>query len=229
MKKQVIIVAGGSGKRMGTNVPKQFLLLQGKPVLMYTIENFYHYDQSCELILVLPENQIDYWNHLCTDYQFFIPHKVVNGGSQRCYSVKNGLAFTQTANALIAIHDGVRPFASFQTLESCFSIAGKKGNAVPCVPVIDSLRHLDGERNTVVDRAEYVRIQTPQVFCAEQIHQAYSQVNLEGFTDDAGVVEAAGFHINLVDGNIENIKITTQMDLVWADLLISENNQFYSK
>lgn len=219
-KNYALIVAGGSGSRMNATVPKQFLLLNEKPVLMHTIERFYHYDNAMEIIVVLPEAQFQLWENLCPEHNFTIQHRLVAGGSVRFESVKNGLAEIK-GEGVVAIHDGVRPLVSFETIGRCFEVAAHKGNAIPVMPVIESLRVIDGEKSKAVDRSSFVTIQTPQVFSISEIIKAYNQPFSEAFTDDASVLEAAGQAINLVEGNIENIKITHPADLLFAGLLIN--------
>jgi len=218
-KNYALIVAGGSGSRMNATVPKQFLLLNEKPVLMHTIERFYHYDNAMEIIVVLPEAQFQLWESLCHKHNFTIQHRLVAGGSVRSESVKNGLAEIKD-EGVAAIHDGVRPLVSFETIGRCFEVAALKGNAIPVMPVIESLRMIDGEKSKAVDRSSFVTIQTPQVFSISEIKKAYNQPFSEAFTDDASVLEAAGSAINLVEGNIENIKITHPADLLFAGMLI---------
>lgn len=219
MTRQAIIVAGGRGTRMNNEVPKQFLPLCGKPIVMHTLETFYQFDSNIELILVLPEQLISYWQNLCVEHQFDIPHHTITGGNERFYSVKNGLALAKP-NALIAIHDGVRPFVSKQTLERCFAEAELQGNAIPAMPLVDSIRQLKGTESQIVDRNELRAIQTPQVFQSQIITKAFEQPFSPTFTDDASVVEAYGETIHLVEGNVENIKITTPFDLLIGETLL---------
>ena len=221
MKKFVIIVAGGSGLRMGTDLPKQFLELCGKPVLMHTLERFYEFDPQCQLILVLPLLQQELWAGLCQSHSFSLPHKVATGGETRFHSVQSGLNFIDD-EGIVFIHDGVRPLVSLETLDRCFQTAQKEGNALPVLPVSDSLRQRDGNQNQAVDRSQFLIVQTPQTFQSAQILQAFSQPYDPSFTDDATVAEKAGFPIHLVEGNPENIKITTPTDLIIAGALITE-------
>jgi 2-C-methyl-D-erythritol 4-phosphate cytidylyltransferase len=221
MEKFIVIVAGGIGGRMGTEIPKQFLLLHGKPVLMHTMEIFYRFDPQSRIILVLPENQCGLWKNLCFEFSFSLKHQVVNGGKTRFDSVKNGLAEIDR-EGVVFIHDGVRPLVSTETLERCFETATSQGNAIPVVPVIESLRKLDDIHSVSVDRSAYVNVQTPQTFIAEQILKAYKQDFNPSFTDDASVAERAGFEIHLVAGNSENIKITTPIDLIVAESLLEK-------
>ncbi len=223
MTNYALIVAGGSGSRMNADVPKQFLLLNEKPVLMHTIERFHEFDNAMEIIVVLPETQFSLWKNLCREYKFRIQHQLVAGGSVRFESVKNGLSKIQ-GDGIVAIHDGVRPLVSFETIGRCFEVARLKGNAIPVMPVIESLRMIDGENSKAVDRSSFVTIQTPQVFNVSEIKAAYNQPFNEAFTDDASVLEAAGLAINLVEGNIENIKVTHPADLIFAGMLIKNRN-----
>jgi 2-C-methyl-D-erythritol 4-phosphate cytidylyltransferase len=219
LKRYALIVAGGSGTRMNGPVPKQFMLLAGKPVLMHTLERFATYDPTIEIILVLPSAQFNYWKELCNQYDFQIPHRLVAGGDVRFESVKNGLAQI-IGDGLVAIHDGVRPLVSHETIERCCNVAAKKGNAIPVLPVVESIRMVEENINSQVDREKFVAIQTPQVFRVSEIKQAYKQGFDTIFTDDATVLERLGTQINLVEGNRENIKITHSIDLIVADALL---------
>ena len=216
----MVIVAGGSGKRMGMDTPKQFLELSGRPVLMHTIERFREFDPSIEIITVLPENQLRFWNDLKNRYSFDIPHTMVKGGSKRFLSVKHGLEFVN-APGLVAIHDGVRPLVRVETIKRCFEAAEKYGNAVPVVSPSDSLRKEEGGINAPINRMNVKQIQTPQVFDVAKIKKAYLQDFDPSFTDDATVLENTGERIYLVEGNRENIKITNPEDLFIAQTLLS--------
>lgn len=229
MRRYVLIVAGGKGLRMGGDLPKQFIPLEGKPVLMHTLEAFHRWDASAELVLVLPEDHQPYWNMLCREIGCKVPHRIANGGDTRFHSVRNGLEFLseEIKNAsegnekvLIAVHDGVRPFVSTEVIEACFDEAEKNGAAIPVMPMIDSLRETDEEGSHPVDRTRYFAVQTPQVFCSDLLLKAYNQEFSSLFTDDASVVEAMGETIRLVSGNRENIKITTPFDLIIAESLL---------
>ncbi len=217
-----IIVAGGNGTRMGTGLPKQFLLIGGIPVLMHTIRNFYDFDASLKLILVLPEAEIVSWKELCRQYKFGIPHQVVGGGDTRFESVKNGLALTLDCD-LIAVHDGVRPLVSHETLSRCFDCADEKGSAIPVLPANESLREGSLSESAPVDRSRFYLVQTPQVFKASILQRSYNQDYLPVFTDDASVVEKSGTAVQLVMGNRENIKITFPEDLQIAELFLRTN------
>lgn len=217
MNQYALVVAGGSGLRMGTDIPKQFLLLKGEPVLMHTLRKF----KSCRhIVLVLPAAQIVYWNELCAKYNFTLPHTVVEGGNERFYSVLNGLN-ALPADGLVAIHDGVRPCVSIDVINEAFATAEKLGNAIVAVPSKDSIRMVDGGKSVAVDRSKYYLIQTPQVFNLSLLKEAYSSaVYQTTFTDDASVFEHAGYQINLVKGEYANIKITTPEDLPLAELFL---------
>ena len=219
MKKYVVLVAGGSGSRMKSAVPKQFLLLKGKPVLMHTIQQFYSWDTALEIIVVLPENQLDEWQILCSLHAFHINHQIVAGGPTRFHSVKNGLHVIKEAG-LVGIHDGVRPLVNHTVLTEVYKSASILGNAVPSVPLNDSIRELSGTHSEARKRENYRLVQTPQCFHTNLIQKAYTVDYREEFTDCASVAEADGNKINLVDGNFENIKITTPSDILIAEALM---------
>jgi 2-C-methyl-D-erythritol 4-phosphate cytidylyltransferase len=221
MKLYALIVAGGSGRRMGTDIPKQFIEIAGKPILMHTIKRFYDFDKSIEIITVLPEDQLLRWNELKEKHSFTIQHTIVRGGNARFFSVKNGLELVDPSS-LVAIHDGVRPLVSNDTIRRCFETAEKLGNAIPVISPSDTLRMLTKDGNTPVDRMLVKLIQTPQVFKTDLIKKAYLQEYLPEFTDDASVLEKTGEKINLVDGNRENIKITNPEDLIIAHSLFAK-------
>jgi 2-C-methyl-D-erythritol 4-phosphate cytidylyltransferase len=215
-----VIVAGGSGKRMGMDTPKQFLELAGRPVLMHTIERFREFSDSIEIITVLPENQLRFWNELRKKYSFDVPHTLVKGGAKRFNSVQHGLEFVNSPG-LVAIHDGVRPLVRIETITRCFETAEKYGNAIPVISPADSLRMETKNDNYPVNRMHIKQIQTPQVFDVAKIKKAYLQDFDPSFTDDATVLEKTGEKIHLVDGNRENIKITNPEDLFIAQTLLS--------
>ena len=222
MHKVAIIVAGGKGERMGASTPKQFLELAGKPILMHTLEKFRATDPSIEIILALPENQIEFWEGLFHTYQVSKPkHTIVKGGQTRFHSVQNALQLVKE-NSVVAIHDGVRPLVSTETILNCYSEAEQNGNAIPVVEVVDSLRHYSKQEKTneAVSRSCYRIVQTPQCFTSEVILKAYQQEFDKLFTDDATVVEKLGETINLITGNRENIKITTAEDIVIAEAFL---------
>jgi len=219
MNKIAIIVAGGKGERMNADVPKQFLEIKGKPILIHTLEAFMNFDASLQLILVLPVAQFEFWETLCKKHALNIPHQIVTGGQTRFQSVKNGLDAVKVP-AIVAIHDGVRPLVSKETISRCFDAAAKFGAAIPTMDSIESIRFVDASGSKSVDRNAYKMVQTPQVFDAELLKKAYEQEFSVLFTDDASVVEAMGATVHLVDGNRENIKITTEFDLIVAERLL---------
>ncbi|WP_300698592.1 2-C-methyl-D-erythritol 4-phosphate cytidylyltransferase [Bacteroides sp.] len=214
-----LIVAGGKGLRMGTELPKQFLPIGGKPVLMRTLEAFYTYNSEIQIILVLPHSQQDYWKQLCREYLLLVPHTIVDGGETRFHSVKNGLALVNTPG-LVGVHDGVRPFVSQEVISRCYDLAAEKRAVIPVIDVVETVRHIEGEGSVTVNRDDYKLVQTPQVFDAELLKQAYNQPYTPHFTDDASVVEALGIPVILTTGNRENIKITTPFDLKIATALL---------
>ncbi len=221
MEKFVIIVAGGKGLRMGGDIPKQFLPIKGKPILMRTMERFYEYDVNIHIVLVLPESQVEYWLNLCQQYKFTLSYQLVHGGETRYHSVLNGLSSIQVEEALVAVHDGVRPFVSLATIASTFAEAEKFGVAVPVIDCVDSVREIvntDGD-SQAKERAKLRLVQTPQTFKLSLLKKAYSLPYTTSFTDDASVVEAYGVKVVLTDGNRENIKITTSFDLKVAEIL----------
>ncbi len=221
MPNYAIIVAGGKGERMGKEIPKQFLELSGKPILMHTIEKFTKSFSDIKIILALPENQIDFWEELCFKHQFQAGGiQLTKGGKTRFESVKNALRFI-TEKGIVAIHDGVRPLVSKSTIINCINKAASSGAAIPVTNVVESLRFYSKSDNTskAVPRSSYKNVQTPQCFSTEIILKAYEQPYNENFTDDASVVEALGYSIQLVEGNVENIKITTTTDLALAEIL----------
>jgi 2-C-methyl-D-erythritol 4-phosphate cytidylyltransferase len=223
VKIYAIIVAGGSGKRMGSSIPKQFLLLDGKPVLMHTISRFVAAYPEVECIVVLPESQIEFWRKLCRDYQFTLKHHIAIGGETRFDSVKNGLAALPALAGVVAIHDAVRPFASSQLIRACISQAQHSANAVPALPCVDSVREIDEHGvSKIVNREKLRMVQTPQCFSVAQIVEAYAKASGSHFTDDASVYEANGGTIILIDGEAHNIKITNPFDLELGKLIIQQ-------
>lgn len=220
----IIIVAGGKGLRMGGDLPKQFMPLHGKPVLMHTIERFRAYSDELKIILVLPHEQQDYWRQICQKHNFTVEHTVVDGGQTRFHSSQNGVAAVpDDATGVIGIHDGVRPFVSEETIARCFEAARQFGAALPVLPVTDTLRRVADDGGYNVQRNDYRTVQTPQTFDAQLLKQAFKQPYSDNFTDDASVVEALGHKVTMVDGNRENIKLTTPFDLVVAEALIKKN------
>lgn len=216
----VIIVAGGKGLRMGSDIPKQFLPIGGKPVLMRTLERFHEYSTELQIILVLPENQQDYWLQLCQQYHFGVKYQLANGGQTRFHSVQNGLALVpDDADGVVGVHDGVRPFPSIDVIKNCYEAARTAKAVIPVIPVVETVRHLEGEGSVTVPRGDYRLVQTPQTFDIQLLKAANRQPYHDGFTDDASVVESYGHSITLVEGNRENIKITTPYDIVVAEAL----------
>ena len=220
----IIIVAGGKGLRMGSDIPKQFLPIGGKPVLMRTLERFRAYSSALQIILVLPEAQQDYWRQLCEEYHFDVEHQIANGGQTRFHSVQNGLALVpDDAEGVVGVHDGVRPFPSIEVIRNCYETARTAKAVIPVIPVVETVRQLmsDGQVSSrTVPRDDYRLVQTPQTFDIQLLKAANEQPYNDGFTDDASVVESYGYAITLVEGNRENIKITTPYDLKIAEVLI---------
>jgi len=217
----IIIVAGGKGLRMGSDIPKQFLPIGGKPVLMRTLERFREYSPTLQIILVLPKAQQEYWEKLCQKHNFTVAYQLADGGETRFHSVQHGLALIpDDAEGVVGVHDGVRPFPSIDVIRRCYETAREKKAVIPVIPVVETVRHLKGETSETVPRNDYRLVQTPQTFDIQLLKAANRQPYNDGFTDDASVVEAYGFDITLVEGNRENIKITTPYDLKIAEVLI---------
>ncbi len=218
-----IIVAGGKGLRMGGDIPKQFIPVNGMPVLMHTIRRFREFDPQMHIVLVLPKDHQYYWRQLCGEYRFTDRHDIADGGSTRFHSSQNGIMALAEApdTDIVAIHDGVRPLVSVETIGRCFTAAAESGAAIPVLPVIDTLRYVghadengvNTEQGHNVLRSDYRVVQTPQTFRLALLRRAFTQPFSERFTDDASVVEALGEKVTMVDGNRENIKITTPYDL----------------
>lgn len=219
MRQVAIIVAGGSGKRMNSDIPKQFLILGGDPVLIRSIRAFHQYNNEIEIMVVLPHNQVKYWQRLCHKHRFNIPHEIIEGGETRHHSVKNAVNKTGSGS-LVAVHDGVRPLVSSALIRTCFDTAGILGNAVPVVELSESIREVKNKNNTWADRTRFRMVQTPQVFHSDILIEAFRQEYNEKFTDEATLVETAGQKINLIKGQPENIKITTQLDLCIATSIL---------
>jgi 2-C-methyl-D-erythritol 4-phosphate cytidylyltransferase len=219
MKYYAIIVGGGSGKRMQHVIAKQFLLLKNKPILMHTLSAFYVSTFKPTLIVVLPQDLHTQWQELCATYNFTIPHLLVNGGDERFHSVRNGL-MTIKGDGIVAIHDAVRPLVSANLIATTYEAAEQEGNAIACIKSSDSIRKIKNEGSKILNREEIVLIQTPQTFEISQLRKAYQQHYKRKFTDDASVVEKAGFKINLIPGERNNLKITYPEDLELANLLL---------
>jgi len=215
-----VIVAGGQGLRMGGDVPKQFREWRGRPVLMHTLEAFSNCDASIQLVLVLPRDQHDFWKQLVDTHGCSVPHRVVAGGEQRYHSVAEGLAEVPS-DAVVAIHDGVRPLVSPELIRRCFEEAEKHGSAVPVTTMVDSLRSYDAatHESHAVDRSKFRAVQTPQTFLSSRIKPLYQKPWQPEWSDDASVYEQNGYRVHLVDGARENIKLTTPEDLAYADFL----------
>ena len=223
MKRYIIVVAGGKGTRMGGETPKQFQLLAGKPVLMVTLEHLHALDKSLQVVLVLPQEHIELWKELCKEYSFEVPMMLAAGGTTRFHSVQNGLALVDDIDeALVGVHDGVRPFVSQNVYDAAYREALISGAAIPMIEIHDSLRHIIGGNGAseVVPRDRYRLVQTPQVFKLSVLRAAYEQRFVEAFTDDASVVEAMGHSVSAVEGNRENIKLTTPYDMMIAETVM---------
>ena len=217
---------------MGTDIPKQFLPIGGKPVLMRTLERFREYSADLQIILVLPKAQQEYWKKLCQKHNFTVEYQLTDGGETRFHSVQHGLALIpDDAEGVVGVHDGVRPFPSVEVIRNCYETAREKKAVIPVIPIVETVRHLlsetdgqrstaNGQRSVTVPRGDYRLVQTPQTFDIQLLKAANRQPYNDGFTDDASVVEALGFDITLVEGNRENIKITTPFDMAIAQCLI---------
>ena len=220
-----IIVAGGIGSRMQSQIPKQFMAIGGQPILMHTIRRFYEYNPAMQLVVVLPSGEIKKWQALCFTHVFDIKHTVIPGGTTRFGSVKNGLATITAPDGVVAVHDGVRPFVPVAVIKQAFAVAAEKGTAVVAVALKESIRQVFETNSKAVDRSQYRLIQTPQCFRLPLLRQAYELPEEPTFTDDASVVERLGQPINLVEGGYENIKITTPEDLLWAETLLIQKTK----
>ena len=226
----IIIVAGGKGLRMGGEIPKQFLPIGGRPILMRTLERFREYSTTLQIILVLPKDQQDYWLQLCKEYDFKVDYQMTYGGETRFHSVQHGLALIpDDAEGVVGVHDGVRPFPSIEVIRKCYETARVKQAVIPVIPVVETLRVIDpiGTIETIVPthtvpRNDYRLVQTPQTFDIQLLKAANRQPYNDNFTDDASVVEAFGQEITLVEGNRENIKITTPYDMIVAEALVQD-------
>ena len=222
--KFAVIVAGGSGKRMKSELPKQFIKLADQPVLMHTLRAFYEFDRKLEIIIVLHADYFDLWKSICEEHSCSVPHRVIKGGATRFYSVKKGLEGIDYDNGLVAIHDAVRPLVNIGTIKRCFESAIKYGNAIPAITPDDSVRVNLPDGNKPADRKNIYLIQTPQIFSLAAIRKAYLQDYKTGFTDDATVFEASGGKINIVEGDVLNIKLTTPIDIRFAEAVIKNTN-----
>lgn len=222
-KQYVIIVAGGSGRRMKSDIPKQFLEIKGIPIIIKTIQCFLEFNSEIHMIICVHSNYSPYMDNLLQKYNLKQHNiQITIGGETRFESVKNGLVLVQDELAIVGIHDAARPFVSVQTINQCFETAAVKGNAIPCIAVNESLRKISNNVNNSVNRNEYKIIQTPQCFLVSKIKKAYEQNYNLAFTDDATVFESIGESICLIEGNTENIKITSPFDLQIAIALMSQ-------
>jgi 2-C-methyl-D-erythritol 4-phosphate cytidylyltransferase len=222
LERSVILVAGGSGARFGGPTPKQFLLLQGKPLLCWSIEAFYRYDPSLQIIVVLPRPNLDSWSVLCKAHRFHVPHELTAGGQERFHSVRNGMAHVPH-NGLVAVHDGVRPLVSSALIERCFDHAGTHHTAIPVVPISSSVRQILGAgESTALLRSALRAVQTPQCFDAALLRSALELPYDASLTDEATLVERTGEKVHLVDGEERNIKVTSAQDLVLAEQLLAQ-------
>jgi 2-C-methyl-D-erythritol 4-phosphate cytidylyltransferase len=222
-KDYAVIVAGGSGSRMNSDIPKQFLPINGLPVIMHTINAFHNYNSQLKIILVLPASELNIWEDLSKKYQFSVPVEIVTGGKTRFQSVKNGLEIIDTGG-IVAIHDGVRPLVNREIIAASYQIAALHGSAIAAVRLKESIRVTDKDETRTVDRSKFRIIQTPQTFKIKIIKQAYDLPELVEYTDDASVVEKAGFKISLFEGSYRNIKITTPEDLIIAEAFLKNKN-----
>lgn len=218
MSFSIIITAGGIGKRMGAKIPKQFIRVADLPILMHSIKCFHSFDATSQIIVTLPEDWINYWEDLITEFQFEIAHTIITGGVERYDSIKNALNHCQYE--IIGVHDGVRPLVSHATIERCLQVTKEKGSAIPTLPLKESLRKLTASGSKSVERKNYLSVQTPQFFQAEMLKNAYKIPFHNGITDDASLVEEAGYSITITDGNEENIKVTTPIDLQLVQLFL---------
>lgn len=221
-RNNVVIVAGGKGLRMGSDLPKQFIPIGGMPVLMHTIRAFYNFDRGINIVLVLPVSHQDYWKGICGQYGFSIPHQIADGGQARFHSVKNGLSLVK--EGIVGVQDGVRPFGSAEMIKRCYEAAERYPAVIPVINSTDSLREMLGEeKSRIIDRSKIRLVQTPQIFHTDILKKAYETEYKESFTDDASVVEAIGINVHLVEGEVTNIKITTPLDLKIGELIVKKN------
>jgi 2-C-methyl-D-erythritol 4-phosphate cytidylyltransferase len=219
MQRSTIIVAGGSGKRMGAAVPKQFLLLKGRPLLMWTIEAFNRFDAAMQLIVVLPEDHHATWKELCAEHDFTVPHTLVRGGAERFHSTREGLK-ALAHEGLVAVHDGVRPLVSTELIARCFAAADEHGAAIPVVPISSSVREVMQQGSKATDRSRLRAVQTPQCFRVELLRRAFELPYDPAFTDEATLVERLGVDVHLVEGEEQNIKVTTPFDMRVAEVVM---------
>jgi 2-C-methyl-D-erythritol 4-phosphate cytidylyltransferase len=220
MRNSVIIVAGGSGKRMGSALPKQFLEINGKALIIYTLEKFLEFDPEIEIVLVINDDYIDFWNKAKKKAGFDQKVKIASGGETRFYSVQSGLKMLE-GDSLVGIHDSVRPMVSVETIQRVYDVAEIFGSAIPCIPLKESVREVVENKSRPLDRSIIQIVQTPQVFRSAILYKSYDTPCMEAFTDDASVVEKAGYEIKLVQGDEYNLKITTPEDFEIAKMLLS--------
>ena len=224
--KFTIITAGGVGKRMNSDIPKQFIRINKIPVLFYTIDIFAKSVPDSQILITLPKDFISAWSDLLIEFNFQTKHRIIEGGQTRFDSVKNALSCLPDSG-LVAIHDGVRPFVSKETILKCFQKAKELGNAVPVMDISDSIRKIENGANILVNRDMYKRVCTPQVFDVKLIKTAYNTTYREEFTDCSGILETLGYKINLVESNPENIKITKPVDLIFGEAFINSGFSDY--
>ena len=222
MKHSLIITAGGIGKRMGSKIPKQFMNLNDKPILLHTLELFYAFNPQFEIIITLPSDWISYWESLIKTHQVKIPYKVVKGGAERFHSIKN--AIKKSSGKVVWIHDGVRPLVSNQTLKKLVAEINNFDAVIPCLKIKESLREIRQDITFPINRDKIIIVQTPQVFKREVIKKSYETSYEGSFTDDASLVQRNGYEIKTIDGNQENIKITSPKDLLVAETFIKSLN-----
>lgn len=222
MNRYAVIVAGGTGSRFGSTLPKQFVPLNGEPVLMHSVRAFHIYDPTVEIIVVLPNEYLTLWNDICRQHEFTVPHRIAIGGENRFESVKNALHTIKEAEGLVAVHDGARPLVDLQTIADGFNTAERCGSAIPVIPVTDSIRQLDRQGSHTISRDTLVAVQTPQVFNLSLLKEAYNTAYSPMFTDDASVVEYRGTEVALYKGNVRNIKITHPDDIKIAEIILNK-------
>ena len=223
-KRGVIIVAGGSGRRMGGALPKQFMMLDNEPILARSINRMHEALPAAEIVVVLPEEHVELWKNIAARFDV-ARHKIALGGKERFHSVKNGLAALSDEVSIVGIHDAVRPLASKKLIIKLFLEAENSTAVIPVVAPIDSYRIVEGDDSRIIDRSALRMVQTPQVFQAEALRKAYEQPFSATFTDDASVMEAAGHKVTLVEGERENIKITTPSDMLIAEAIINAESE----
>jgi len=219
MIKYAIIVAGGTGSRMQGDIPKQFLLLNGKPVIQHSLEVFYACDASIKIVLVIHPDYLGYWEQLCREFNISVPHAIALGGETRFHSVKNGLNLIDN-DGFVAVHDAARPVLSIDFINTVFSEAALYGSSIPGIALQDTIRQIEGDSSRQLDRTNLRAIQTPQVFRVPELKRAYEQPYQPGFTDDASVMQSAGFPLHLTQGRPDNIKITNPQDISVAEVLL---------